>query len=204
MKKILLFVFVIGYGSLSMAQDQTSLITSSSNNAAATTAKLPPLDKSPMDMAYFPVDYPTLKTQSKAPQAPLVRVIYSRPQRDGRPIFGELVEYGKVWRMGANEATEIEFFKDAVVGGKRIMKGRYTIYAIPDSSKWTIVINRDTDTWGAFVYDSKKDVVRTEVAVQKMTTPVEPFSMTFSKSDKGTNLIIAWETSTVSLPIEIK
>jgi hypothetical protein len=56
-------------------------------------------------MAYFPVDYPTLKTQNKTSPAPLMRVIYSRPQRDNRVIFGELVEYGKVWRLGANESN---------------------------------------------------------------------------------------------------
>jgi hypothetical protein len=47
-----------------------------------------------------------------------------------RKVFGELVEYGKVWRLGANEATEIEFYKDVKVGGKKVPKGRYTLYAI--------------------------------------------------------------------------
>jgi hypothetical protein len=157
-----------------------------------------------MDMAYFPTDYPTLKTQSKATQPPLMRVIYSRPQRDNRTIFGELVEYGKVWRLGANEATEVEFFKDATIGGKKVLKGRYTLYAIPDTSKWTIIINKDTDTWGAFIYDPKKDVLRTDVPVQKLATPVEPFSMIFNKTDKGAGLVIAWDRYSVTLPIEIK
>lgn len=199
MKKIILFLLVISPGLFSSAQ------TAVSNNAQQNlAAKLPALDKSPLDMAYFPSDYPMIKTQNKTNQPPLARVIYSRPQRDNRNIFGELIEYGKVWRLGANEATEIEFFRDAYVGGKKVVKGRYTLYAIPTETKWTLIINKDTDTWGAFVYDAKKDVVRTEVPVQKLATPVEPFSMTFVKADKGTNLVIAWESVSIQLPIDIK
>ena len=70
-----------------------------------TQINLPPLDKSPMDMSYYPVDYPILKIQYKS-DAPLVaRVIYGRPQKNDRNIFGDLVPYDMVWRMGANEAT---------------------------------------------------------------------------------------------------
>jgi hypothetical protein len=115
-----------------------------------------------------------------------------------------VVEYDKVWRMGANEATEIEFFKDVTIGGKKVAKGRYTLYAVPTPSKWTIVLNKDTDTWGAFVYDQKKDVLRTDVPVQTLPTPVEAFSMDFNKTDKGMDLFIAWDTTSVSLPIVVK
>jgi hypothetical protein len=167
-------------------------------------SKLPALDKSPMDMCYFPTDYPLLKTQNKATASPLVRVIYSRPQRDNRVIFGDLIEYNKVWRLGANEATEIEFFKDVTIAGKKIPKGRYTLYAIPNPTKWTIIINKDMDTWGAFVYNEKKDVLRTDVPVQALAAPVEVFSMNFIKADKGASLYIAWENVSVSLPIDIK
>jgi len=202
MKKIIFFILAGSFTGRTIAQTSTTMVSPAVSTQLV--SKLPALDKSPMDMAYFPVDYPTLKTQNKTAQAPLMRVIYSRPQRDNRVIFGELVEYGKVWRLGANEATEIEFFKDAIIGGKKILKGRYTLYAIPDTSKWTIIINKDTDSWGAFIYDPKKDVLRTDVPVQNLPSPVEPFSMTFSKTDKGAGLMIAWDSQSVSLPIEIK
>src|SRR5262245_50192037 len=100
-------------------------------------AKLPPVDKSPMDIAYFPDNYPVLKIRDKAADQPVARLIYSRPQKAGRTIFGDLVEYGKVWRMGANEATEIEFYQHVKMGGKKIQKGRYTLYAIVEQDKWT-------------------------------------------------------------------
>lgn len=109
------FCFLVVFAS---AQTQTPLNTGD----ASTTVNVPALDKSPLDVSYFPVDYPISKTQNKAATSPLIRVIYSRPQKDNRNIFGELIEYNKVWRLGANEATEIEFFKDATVAERRLQK----------------------------------------------------------------------------------
>ena len=86
MKKLsIAFIFVLA-AILANAQTQVSL-----NPPQKIEAKIPPVDKSPMDMAYYPADYPVLKTQNKATQPALVRVIYSRPQRDNRAIFGELM-----------------------------------------------------------------------------------------------------------------
>lgn len=195
---LVFLAFVIG------AQAQGQASENTITTASAQQAKVPALDKSPMDMSYFPADYPILKTQNKVSAPPIARVVYSRPQKDNRTIFGELVEYDKVWRMGANEATEIEFFKDVTISGKKVAKGRYTLYAVPTPSKWTIILNKDTDTWGAFVYDQKKDVLRTDVPVQTLPTPVEAFSMDFNKTDKGMDLFIAWDTTSVSLPIVVK
>jgi hypothetical protein len=186
----------------SKAQGQSSINTSVPS--LQQTAKVPALDKSPMDMSYFPTDYPILKTQNKATTSPVARVVYSRPQKDNRTIFGELVEYNKVWRLGANEATEIEFFKDVTIAGKKVAKGRYTLYAIPAQDKWTIILNKDTDTWGAFVYDEKKDVLRTDVPVQLLASPVDAFSMSFNKTDNGMTLFIAWDNVSVNLPIVVK
>src|SRR6266516_2343741 len=84
-------------------------------DAQLSASKLPGLDKSPMDMSYYPPGYPLLKIQDKLTETLVLRLIYSRPQVNGRKIFGELQEYGVVWRLGANEATEIEFFKDVKI-----------------------------------------------------------------------------------------
>src|ERR1700742_462508 len=94
------------------------------------------LDNSPLDISYYPVDYPVLKIQDKVSEPLIARVVYSRPQKKGRKLFGELVTYGQVWRLGANEATEIEFFRDVKVNGKQLKKGRYTLYALVDTDSW--------------------------------------------------------------------
>lgn len=167
------------------------------------SARLPEVDKSPLDISYYPNNYPVLKIQNKATEPLVARILYSRPQKQGRKIFGELVEYGKVWRLGANEATEIEFYKDARIGGKKVPKGRYTLYAIANENTWTIIINKDTDTWGAFKYDSKKDILRTDVNVQKTEESVESMSMWFEKTASGIALNISWEQVKISLPITL-
>lgn len=185
MKKITLFLFICCFTAFSAIAQQ----------------KLPALDKSPMDMSYYPTSYPVLKIQDKATDPLIARVIYSRPQKNGRSIFGQLVEYGKVWRLGANEATEIEFFKTVHVNDKKIKKGRYTLYCIPLPEKWTLIINKETDTWGSFKYDENKDVVRMDVPTQKQGDVLDAFVMAFEKSATGANLIIAWDDVKVSLPI---
>ncbi len=163
--------------------------------------KLPPVDKSTMDMSYYPNGYPVSKIQDKTTDPLVARVIYSRPQKNGRTVFGDLLEYGKVWRLGANEATEIEFYQNIKINTTKIKKGRYTMYCIPYADRWTVIINKENDTWGSFKYDIKKDVVRMDVPVQKQAEIVEAFTMTFEKATTGANLIIAWDDVKVSLPI---
>jgi hypothetical protein len=169
-------------------------------SAQTNSATLPPLDVSPMDMSYFPVNYPILKIQDKATDPLMVRLIYSRPQLNGRKIFGDLQAYGKVWRLGANEATEIEFFSDVKINGKKIKKGRYTLYAIPYAEKWTLIINKETDTWGSFRYDSSKDVLRVDLPVRKNDI-TQVMTIVFDKSASGANMDMYWEDVKVSLPI---
>jgi DUF2911 family protein len=161
----------------------------------------PVVDKSPMDMSYYPADYPVLKIQDKATEPLVARVIYSRPQKKGRKVFGDLVANGQVWRLGANEATEIEFFKDVKIDNKKLKKGRYTLYALVDTGKWTIILNKETDTWGAFRYDSSKDVLRATVPVQKQSVSIEIFSMAFDKTRTGADLVMNWDDVLVRLPI---
>jgi hypothetical protein len=180
------------------------LLMSCSLLVSGQTPKYPPLDKSPMDMSYYPANYPILKLQKKTIEPLVARIIYGRPQKNGRTVFGELREYGKLWRLGANEATEIEFFKDVKIAGKKVKKGRYTMYAIPYPDKWTIIINKDTDMWGDFIYDSTKDVLRTTVNVQKLPEPLEAFTMVFEKVNDNTfNLEMAWDDIKAVLPISL-
>ena len=165
----------------------------------AQLANMPAMDKSPMDMSYYPTGYPVLKIQDKVTEPLVARVVYSRPQKNGRVVFGELVEYGKVWRLGANEATEIEFFRDVKIGNNKLKKGRYTLYAIPATDKWTLIFSKDTDTWGAFKYDAKKDVLRFDIKAEKLTDDVEAFTMYFEKAAIGANLVMAWDDMKATL-----
>jgi hypothetical protein len=171
--------------------------------ASIAQSGLPAVDKSPMDMCYYPVQYPSLKTQDQVTEPLTCRVIYSRPKKEGRTIFGGVVEYGKLWRLGANEATEIEFYKPVTIAGKKIPKGRYTLFAIVNEKSWTFIINKETDVWGSFKYSQAKDMMRVTAPVQVMNEPVESLAMTFEKQNQGVSLIIAWENVKVAMPISL-
>lgn len=155
------------------------------------------IDASPLDVVYYPLNV----TKSKENVAPVMRVIYSRPQKKGREIFGVLEQYGKVWRLGANESTEIEFFKPVKIGGKKVKAGRYSAFVIPNAENWTFILNKQTDKWGAFSYNSQKDVLRVNIPTIKLTKDVDTFGITFTKSDNGANMVMAWDKTQSVLPI---
>src|SRR5438093_13393744 len=89
-----------------------------------------------------------------------VTITYSRPGVKGRPIWGALVPYDKVWRTGANEATTIAFSDDVTINGQPLPKGTYSLHTIPGKDQWTIVFNNTANQWGSFNYDPAKDALR--------------------------------------------
>jgi hypothetical protein len=131
-----------------------------------------------------------------------MRVIYSRPQKKGRDIFGDLVPYGKVWRTGANEATEITFYQDVKFGDQAVEAGTYSFFTIPDKDQWTIILNKDINQWGAYRYDEKKDVARVNVKSRKTAAEVETFSITSRKVEDGYHLLLGWDDTFVEIPVE--
>lgn len=157
------------------------------------------MDKSPMDIAYFPDDFPVLKMSGKATGAPVARIIYSRPSKDGREIFGNVVKYGTYWRLGANEGTEIEFFRDVNIQGKNVKKGRYIIYCVPYKNKWTIKLNDDIYTWGLSIHSSK-DLYSFEIPVTTADNLYEVLTMKFEPVPGGGQLMMAWERAKTYLP----
>lgn len=172
----------------------------------APTDVYPTIDISPMDMSYFPVEYPKLKMTTNGlentPDKPVVRVIYSRPHLGKRHLFRDLLVYGEPWRLGANESTEIEFYQPVTILGEKIKPSRYILYAIPQPDKWTIILNSNVDSWGLHPNPSK-DIERFEIPVTATGTIQEYFTMVFEKTDTGTNLVIGWDSFVAKLPIKI-
>jgi hypothetical protein len=158
-------------------------------------------DLSPMDMIYYPSDYPLKKMSGDISSPPLARIIYSRPHRQGRKIFGELVKYNQPWRLGANEATEVEFFSTATIQNKIIKPGRYVLYCIPQETKWTLVLNSNLYSWG-LEQNRQKDLMQFEIPIEKNNTTIEYFTMAFENSGKNANLLILWDDIKATLPIK--
>ena len=128
-----------------------------------------------------------------------VKVTYGRPYKKGRVIFGDLEKYGKVWRTGADEATEITFTKDAQVAGKPVKAGTYTLFTIPGEKEWTIILNSQLKQWGAYSYDKykDKDVLQVKVPAKKTDKVIEQHTIRFN--DAG--MIIEWDQTQVEVPI---
>lgn len=150
------------------------------------------LDKSPADIAYF-------RPEKNA--APLVKVIYSRPQLKDRTVGIDLAPYGEVWRTGANEATEIKFYKETQFGDQTIAAGTYSLFSIPGKDEWTIILSNDLDVWGAYSYNQANDVARIKVTPTTGEESLEAFSITFAAGETGTNMVMGWDTVRVPIPI---
>ena len=158
------------------------------------------VDVSPMDMSYYPSDYPKLKTANGSKLAPpVVRVVYSRPHLSRR-TFDSIIKLNEPWRLGANESSEINFYQAVTIEGKKVNPGRYILYAIPHAEEWTIVLNTNTDTWG-LKQDSAKDLHRFNIPVSRGNPSLEYFTMVFEKTKTGADLIIAWDDRLARLPL---
>ncbi|MDB2385035.1 DUF2911 domain-containing protein [Polaribacter sp.] len=149
--------------------------------------KFRPIDKSPADIASYP---------SRGADK-IVKVVYSRPQLKGRDL-NMLAKPGKVWRTGANEATEIIFYQDVTFGGKNVKVGTYSLFTIPNENEWTVILNKTLNVWGSFSYKEADDVVRVKGTVSKADEPIEAFSIMF---DKDMTLKMGWGETVVAVPI---
>ncbi len=100
-----------------------------------------------------------------------VNISYSRPGVKGRSIWGGLVPYGKVWRAGADEATKFTFSSDVMIEGKKLTKGSYSFFTIPQKGEWIIIFNKVADQWGAFEYNEAEDQFRFTVKPETVPLP---------------------------------
>jgi hypothetical protein len=153
--------------------------------------QLPGLDTSPADISYY---------RASRNETPLIKVVYSRPQKKGRDIFGGLVPYDKVWRTGANEATEIRFYRDVKMGEKSVPAGTYELFTIPGENEWTVILNKENDQWGAFSYMEPSNVAQVKVPVKHSDKEVEALTIVFGKAENGANMFMAWDKTYVTVP----
>jgi len=133
-----------------------------------------------------------------------IKTDYSSPRMRGRKIYGDLVPFGEVWRTGANEATTFVTSADVVVGGKTVPAGDYTIFTVPNTAEWTLIINKKTGEWGIpYKYESD-ELARVPMKLSKLPAPVENFTIAYDKAAGGCTLRIDWETTRASVDITAK
>lgn len=149
------------------------------------------LDKNPHDIVYYRAGKMGL---------PQVKVVYGRPEAKDQKVFGTQVPYGKIWRTGSDESTEIKFYQDVMFGNKFVKAGTYVLYTIPNENYWTIILNKKTDTYGTCFYKPEDDIAKLEVPTIKGEM-MESFSIAFKKQDYGSQMVLAWAKTRIHIPL---
>jgi Protein of unknown function (DUF2911) len=127
-----------------------------------------------------------------------ITIDYSSPSVRDRKIWGWLVPYDKVWRAGANEATTFETDAAIRVAGKPLPAGKYGFFLIPRATgPWTAVFNTVSDQWGAFKYDSTKDLLRADVFPRVAADSMEVLAYTIDNA----GFSLSWEKLVIPVPV---
>ena len=135
-----------------------------------------------------------------------VDISYSRPSVKGRLIFGTeadgaLLPYGKYWRLGANEATEITFNQNVLFNGNEVAAGTYRMYAVPGKDMFEIVLNTGLGEWGAFEPDFSLDILKTNVPTETGAASVEQFTIRFEEQESAALVVCEWSDVKVKIPV---
>lgn len=134
-----------------------------------------------------------------------ITIVYGRPYSkdpksgEKRKIWGTLVPYGKVWRMGADEATVLTTDKDITIAGTAVPAGKYSLFLLPTESGAKLIVNKQTGQWGT-KYDESQDLVRIDLKKEAAAKPVDQFTIAV---DNGV-LKLMWEDTAYSAPIAAK
>jgi hypothetical protein len=169
----------------------------------------PKMDASPLDMAYYPNnaahDLTFAKTaEAKADLMTQIKIMYSRPQAKGREVFGGLVKFGKEWRIGANETTEVTFYSPVRIGDTMLFPGTYAMYIIPEKDSWTLKFHPTVNGWGVYNFDFSKELASLTSKVSKTPENVEALSIIMYESQSGAvHIKIGWADSMAEFPIKL-
>jgi tetratricopeptide (TPR) repeat protein len=131
-----------------------------------------------------------------------ISVDYERPAARGRKVFGELVMYNKLWRTGAGNCTKIRFSKPVTIDNKNISKGTYSIFTIPDTNEWTVILNKDTTLYGTTSYEATKDIARFKVKPHPTDRYYESLTIDIDVVPNNAMVYISWENTQVSFLIK--
>ncbi|HUI85484.1 MAG TPA: DUF2911 domain-containing protein [Candidatus Binatia bacterium] len=131
-----------------------------------------------------------------------VTIEYSRPSMRNRKIFGGLVPYDQVWRTGANAATTLKTDADLTIGGTAVPAGSYTLYTLPGTNTWQLIINKQTGQWGT-EYSQGQDLARIPMKVTQRPSGLEMFTISFDRtSGDSATLKLEWENTIASADVK--
>jgi hypothetical protein len=143
------------------------------------------------------------KTTSITIDGKKITVGHGAPSMRGRKVMGRLVPYGEVWCAGANDATSLDTEADLDIGGLKVPRGSYTLWALPNSDEWRFIVNKETGQWHT-EYHEDRDLGRVKMSVRALPEPVEVFRIDLSSTggNKG-KLALLWENTEASVAISV-
>ena len=149
--------------------------------------------------------FPSLSPKGKISQVvgnTLVEIEYERPSARNRAIFGHLVPWNMVWRTGAGYCTKISFDQPVHIGGQTVEAGKYSIFTIPNTDEWVIILNTDTTLYGSYNYDTQHDIARFIARPQKSHRYYETLTFDIDLRPNNATIYISWENTQVSFELK--
>jgi hypothetical protein len=132
-----------------------------------------------------------------------VRIDYHRPAVKGREIWGKLVPYGEVWRLGANDATKLTVGDPFTLGGREFPAGSYALFAIPGEKSWKVIVNSQAEQWGAYFRKPELDLHTFEV-IPESAPFRESMSFTIEPTAPGkAEIAMTWEKLRLAFGIAV-
>lgn len=130
-----------------------------------------------------------------------ITIYYGRPYLKGRTVGDQVAKYGKTYRCGADEPTTLVFAKDVSFDGHPIKAGKYSMFAVPEKDKWTVILNSNTTMWGT-EHDAHadQDVLKVDVPVTNLSTPVEQLTMTANSRQ----VTLEWGKVKIAVPVKVQ
>jgi len=128
----------------------------------------------------------------------VINIKYNRPSMRGRVIFGTVVPWNRFWRTGANEATKISLSAPILINNQELPAGEYSIFTMPRKEGWTMMFNKEANTWGTR-YNPASDVLRVPMQIEQLKEPVELMTIDILRVNDGGTINILWEKTKASV-----
>jgi hypothetical protein len=134
----------------------------------------------------------------------MLSISYGRPSVRGRTIFGSLVPYGRVWCPGADACTRLTTDRDLAFGGTVLRAGSYTLWMLPTSKAWTLILNSQANAFHTG-RNPALDVAKVELRKETLRSPVEQLTFAIEKDPRGAGgvLEMSWATTRVAAPFSV-
>lgn len=134
-----------------------------------------------------------------------IKIEYSRPGKNNRTVFGDVVPLNEIWRTGANENTKITTSESLIFGTDTLKAGTYAIYTKPAQEAWEVYFYSESTNWGTPAkWDDTKVALKTKALVSVLPASVETFTISLDNlENESASLSFTWDKTSAVLPFKL-